>query len=733
MKGPVILAMISLGLVACSEKKANIPQSPLLKAEELDASHFTKREKSNAYGSFSVSVIKDNYLKMAEETAKSLSLESLHTDSFGFQTYLIKNHPVPGTVLILPKILAKNNFGNEKPSLERLPNGKTRLFFDVAFIDGLEGAAGYGLNGYPLRGDYKIENKVDYLKFIQSKTGFQPKVSSINSCPDTLNISFQDKSPLVLTAQSDVQACPMNTFVHYEITLMDEEYADFIKVLSRGDKAQISASINFSSGIITAYHDYKINLGPLKKQLNEKVTGSAEALTELSVDKLLEKLFSDLDIGFSESAFSTKTLIREIKNSLFDRNFSCGGDSECLKLKSSSFDGVVLPIKQNEAIPSKGQLSVNSSAELQDAISETSPIVIESQVKDLFNPPAGFLINNSMRSVMEGDVIELKVNRFLVKGFNLDEPKVTYVPNSVCTNPYSSCLAGSWTCTNTDIYHFNFRSVCGGYYQRCTHTRHVCVAFSVSEAGHGHTICDRYEDPCDAWVQDCNAWTQISDQKPMCQVLAAPHDVLVPFRMASYPSDPNFRFDCNQKTDASCDASDFQNQWQSITNYALPVNVGKWNENDLKTLDTDKLIDGIQFQFSNGVNCNLREFNPEVLSQGVLLFHVLNTPNCKIFDEKSRMPLNYPGFSILSRFSQKMDYRCGQRSESFDRSIRYTCTDQMGTTSTLDSSVLDEARVLDQGKRAGIWKSYYPPVRLEAEMHFVGNNIESNSEVGAVK
>ncbi len=362
-------------------------------------------------------------------------------------------------------------------------------------------------------------------------------------------------------------------------------------------------------------------------------------------------------------------------------------------------------------------IKIVSESILTDFMSEHQPLYLKSESKNLLLPPEEGRVNHILRTVEEGDLVELKINTLRKSNVEFSDPIVQNIENQVCLAPFQECSSGHWTCTNPNSENVNCRNVCtGGTELVCTKTEKLCL---FPFKGGCVDWCSHYE-------ERCKGWSQVCDQRRVCDRIPAPGQPALPYRIdQGAPGASDFAWICDSITAPQCAAGNYENQWQRITKLSPPYLKPEWTAEAVSPQRLRQIIDGLSFEFSNEVRCKLSDLKVQILAHNRLAIEFTNTEKCTPFNESTRIPGHAPSLSILNQISFASEYTCGEVWENYQGNRTYTCVLPNGEVKKFESTVKVDEALWGQNQPIGIHEPYYPQLEIEGELRFVGSYLES--------
>ena len=566
-----------------------------------DVVKYKKSEASSKYGRFELYSISDSYLKQRQAEVAGKRLKPLHLQSeFGVDAYFVEGYEIPRTVLIAPKIMLRSSIKGTKPLPREVSANEIELDTQIALFDGTESLISSGLGKKIYSDKIKIKSPEKLLATLKELVGGDPNFLGALPCPDSVSIVDPSQGSFDVKIRTPMKSCPTNIFIPAVVRFKKDEFEKFKAGFARSGSSSVTSYFSLGTPITLSYGKFTLNSQIIYDQIvgelkDPKEWSSADGL-ESTLASVITKIQASVEQCIPQEPFAP--LKDQIISELFDVNTqpNCPDNKAiCYLLKSRTLESKTIGISLRREDYFGDKLRYESSSVLSDSLSEQTSVLIRNNSPDLLSPPQSATINNALRTVSPGDIIEISVLKFRQSQYEFDNPKVQNISNPVCLAPFKECLAGQWNCTNPNIEDYNCRSECTGGWDR------VCVR------GPGCGGC--YE-----WGQKCRSYSQVCDQRKVCERLEIPATPVLPFRMDKVsPTAVDFAWSCTNQTDSQCDPEQIQDQWQRITKFSNPFPRVSLVDEPFELALWENVLDGIRLQFSNGVECEKFPVSVEII------------------------------------------------------------------------------------------------------------------------
>ena len=683
---------------------------------------YQRAEAQSELGSMELYSISDSYLsKRTIEVEGKLVTPLNLQEEFGIDAYLVEGYELPRSVLIAPVVSFRSSFSGEQSAVTDLGGGRLEVKTVITLTDGKN-----------LFGAEKIGRLRSRLR--ETLNG-DPNFIAASQCPDLIEIKDPELGTFKVAFETDLKSCPLGIPFPTKVIFTKDEYEKFRLGFIEGGRAKVNARFNFSTPVTILFGSLSLKHDALFELVSQHTTRRLPTLRQDQVDNILNLVVSGMETSFAE--IIPEKLVPELRARLESEFFETrtrpecpNGEVICYSLEKPPLPGALIKMDLVRDEYFGSPVTYVSDNILSDSLGERSPVLLKSDSIDVLNPPTQATVSDTLRTIMDGDIVELRFNSLKQTEFEFQEPMVRNISNQVCTAPYSQCLAGSWKCTNPDSENYNCRNVCSGGWQNvCVSSHEVCTVRDWSEETHSF-VCLAYGTACDSFQNQCRGFTKVCDQRSRCESLDDPDLPLLPYRIGAVTlTDPDYAWTCTSQADNVCDKGDIKDEWQRITTFSLPFPRPDLVERPMETSDLNEVMAGIKFQFSDGVACDVSAFNPKLLSPTRVMLTFKNSDACHPFlntsgSAKARSDQN-PSLSFSNFISLPQRFRCGEISENYLGDRIYKCVLPGGEVITKVSSVVQDAVSRSAGAEVGIVIPFYPKTEISAELRFVGGYFES--------
>jgi hypothetical protein len=717
--GLVLGGAILLVLAGCSQNKGGGEEARFQKSgpnstQWSDSKKYGKKEAESKYGRFELYSITDEYLKARKAEISGKHLRSLNLrGEFGVDAYHLEGYELPNTVILAPKIMLRSSIKGTRPAVKRVNGDWVELETQIALFDGTESQLYSGLGRKIYAENLKFKSPSKLLDRLSELLGGNPNFLSSLPCPSSISIHDKLQGSFDVKIRTPMKSCPTNVFIPATVQFKKEEFEKFKAGFIRSGQSTVVAKFELTTPITLSYGKFSIKSQPVFDSIVKSIKDPKKWMSAESVATVLEAAIADIQKSVDQCI--PQEPFAPLKDQIIETIFDTGMQPDCpdslpvcylIKNRPSENDILSLSLNREEFFGEK--IAYESTSILSDSLSERSAFLIKTDSQNILEQPKESTINNALRTVSPGDIVEFSIQKFRQTAYEFKEPVVRNISNMVCLSPYSECLDGNWFCTNPNTEDYNCRQECTGGWER------VCV-----KGG-----CGCYE-----WGQRCRSYSQVCDQRRVCERLTAPEKASLPYRMdKETPTAVDFAWECTSKTDAKCDPEHLQDQWQRITQFSNPFPTTELEQRNVSLKDLDFLLDGLKLKFSNNVICEARDLEPELISNTRFIIEFKNTAKCKPFDDQTSRPLHGPSLSVLSKVSIPGRFRCGELWENYLGERSYKCVLPDEQILTQSSTLLEDTQALKAGESVGIWIPYFPRTEIEAQLRFVGGYFEAAPE-----
>ncbi|MBU6374598.1 MAG: hypothetical protein KGQ59_01260 [Bdellovibrionales bacterium] len=718
--GFVLGGAILLVLVGCSQNKGGGEEARFQKSgpnstQWSDSKKYGKKEAESKYGRFELYTITDEYLKTrkAEITGKHLRSLNLQGE-FGVDAYLLEGYELPNTVILAPKIMLRSSIKGTRPAVKRINGDWVELETQIALFDGTESQLYSGLGRKIYAENLKFRSPSKLLERIAGLLGGNPNFLSSLPCPESISIHDKLQGAFDVQIRTPMKSCPTNVFIPATVKFKKEEFEKFKAGFIRSGQSTVVAKFSLTTPITLSYGRFSIKSQPVFDAIEKAIKDSKKWINPEALTAALENVVTEIQRSVDQCI--PQEPFAPLKDQIIETLFDTGTQpdcpdslSVCYLLKNRPSDSEVLSLSLNREEFYGEKIAYESTSVLSDSLSERSAFLIKTDSQNLLEQPKEATINNALRTVSPGDIIEFSVQKARQTTYEFKEPVVRNISNMVCLAPYSECIDGNWICSNPNTEDYNCRQECtGGWKQQCIR-------------GYG---CG-----CAEMGPVCQGYSTICDQRRVCERLTAPERPTLPYRMDKQtPTAVDFAWECTSKTDSKCEPEHLQDQWQRITQFSHPFPVAELEQRNFSLKELELLLDGLKLKFSNNVVCNIRDLAPELISNTKFVIEFKNTEKCKPFDEMTSRPLHGPSLSVLSKVSFPRKFRCGELWENYLGERSYKCVLPNEEVLTQSSTLLEDTQAIKAGEPVGIWIPYFPRTEIEAQLRFVGGYFEAAPE-----
>ncbi len=699
-----------------SQKQAGFPKDAGTQPALNESSKYTKKETESSFGRFELYNITNEYLKTRHTEIAAKKLRPLNLQSeFGIDAYHIEGYEIPRTVLIAPKIMLRSSIKGTRPSIRQIDADTIELETQIALFDGTESNIASGVGAKIFSESLKFQSPNRLLQVLTDILGGPPRFLGSLPCPDSIVIADKNQGNFDIKIKTPMKSCPTNVFIPATVNFKKDEYEKFRDGFVRSGQSSVTAKFSLLTPITLSYGKFSIKPKSIYEELKKSKIEEASPITadtlEAALSKTIEAIQKSVDQCIPQEPFAP--LKDQIINAFFDTKTQpdCPDFQPiCYFLRKRPTDGslLTLSIKREEFFGDK--VDYESTSVLSDSLSERSPLLIRSESQDLLSPPKTQTINNALRTVAMGDIIEFSILKMRQSVYDFKNPLVQNITNPVCTAPFVNCIAGNWTCTNPNTEDYNCRQECTGGWDR------ICMRGMGCMGG------------CLEWGQKCRSYSRICDKRRVCDTLKTPDLPTFPFIESNVPAWPNFSFTCTQKSGPQCNPADIQDQWQRITKFSNPFPLSELQPKITTYDDLKTALEGITFQFSNGVICDADSLKPEIISGTKFIIEFKNTDKCKPYDADTSRPYHAPNLNVLSSVTFPTEFKCGELWENWVGDRSYTCNLPTGEALKLETTVKQDSINIQSGKRIGLYVPYYPRTEIEAQLRYVGGYFEAAPE-----
>ena len=714
---------VFLGLSACTGTSALVaetitsfpPQLGTPKGAADGDVLYQRSEIRSEYGSMDLYSITGAYLEKRRADVESKRITPLNLqEEFGIDAYLIEGYELPRSVLVAPRVVFRSALEEHRTSTLAVGDNSIEVNTSFELVDPLQGFD-----------DVKIGKLRMGLRAI---LGGEPNFITNTQCPKHVEIKDQEIGTFTVAFLTALKSCPGGVYIPTKVRFKRDEYQRFREGFAAGGRATVSSHFNFRAPITTLFATLNLNGDSFYDLVRKNTPARVPSLSSEQVAFIVGNAVDSFQASVSESI--PESLLAPLRSKLVTEFFNESVAPNCPNAWAVCFGqpvhrGPVVKISLVDEEYFGPAVSYVSDNLLSDSLGERSPVLLKSDSTDFLKPPTEATVNDTLRTVADGDIVEFTLKSLKQSQFEFADPIVHNISNQVCTSSYSQCLAGSWKCTNTDTENYNCRSECtGGWDQGCDVW--TIAPFDPSDCGiRGGHFGGMGCEVCTHTTRVCRSYSQVCDQRRVSDRLIAPAIPALPYRMdASPPTDPNFAWECFNKNDAMCAVNDYKDEWQRITTFSYSHPRVELVERSITQDDLNEVIAGIKFQFSNGVTCPVTAFDPKLLSPTRVILTFKNTEICRPFEE-SNGSAQSPTLSILNKASLNQSFRCGDLWENYQGARLYTCRLPDGREITKPSSVSQDAESAKSGADVGIHIPFYPKTEIEAELRFVGGYFES--------
>ncbi|MGK5087905.1 hypothetical protein WDW86_10135 [Bdellovibrionota bacterium FG-2] len=691
---------------------------------ELQEPDYLSSSKYSDYGLVEAQTISPRYLRELRARTQGSELVRLRVGKLdAVSVYWLKGYEFKNAVVFQPKIFVSSSLTGGRPRIIEGPDATASMTVALAFVDGMTPNLSTPFGPREVPSQYRINDLAGIKDQLYKIMGGAPLILGFNRCPVKLALQMEAQTKISIVLPPGLTTCPINTFIPATIRASKDVLRRLLEDSITRGVPEISAKWDLSTPIAVKAVSAHIKNEPMEKRLDAvwKRGGTVLATEAVEqIDLLAREVFKDLDLTPSQ------LLLNDLSTQVIKQDFSelpraqCPNGVRCFK-RNAVGTGRDFDLNDIDNEYFGPEMPIAARAALYEIISEKSAIMLKRDDRNFFDPPVGEL-NNTLRMVSEGDLIEINLEKFLKTEIRTPEPVVRFEPNKSCVETFMQCTNGGWICINKGTEPDNCRTAYEtvGRCDRCTDV--------IAPGANCHVFgCDPIAlactkqcggTRCDACAREQKGIT-ICDQVPLCLRLSkSPPPKPVPYRVNPTPiMTADFVWVCSRFEEV---CARYEEHWERFTQFAEPALGVTSVERPLMELDLTQIVGGLDLRFlSSGPNkrydvtCPMLKFDWHF--SGTRLFaRIQNVAGCPdIFNQDNRREGYAPTLSIINRISMPERFRCGSLTETYRGEMFNVC-------------------VLPDGSREEshepIWKSYFPRVELQGSIRVLGAYFESELE-----